>query len=62
MPGMACGPFLCLLLVAACQERSRPSAADSDQLNSTSEMLDSAPDELDSIDENQLAEPTNRDR
>jgi hypothetical protein len=57
MPHRACGPLLFALLLSACGEDTRPSAAENEQLNNAAEMLDAAPDTLANIDDNSLAEP-----
>ena len=57
MPYRVCGPFLLVLLISACGESSRPSAAENEQLDNAAEMLDRAPDVLEGIDDNALAEP-----
>lgn len=57
MPHRACGPLLFALLLCACGEGTRPSAAENEQLNNAAEMLDSAPDTLANIDDKALAEP-----
>lgn len=55
-PLRACGPFFMLVALASCAEESRPSAAENEQLENAAEMLDSAPAELEDIDENALGE------
>ncbi|HEU5481943.1 MAG TPA: hypothetical protein VFU80_02460 [Sphingomicrobium sp.] len=57
MPYPACGPFLLALLLGACSDQSRPSAAENEQLDNAAEMLDAAPGTLANIDENALGEP-----
>ena len=56
MPYRACGPFLFALLLCACGEGTRPSAAENEQLNNAAGMLDAAPDTLANIDENAISE------
>jgi len=46
----ACGPFLLALFLAACDDRSTPSAEQNRQLDNAAEMLDSAPDILANVD------------
>jgi hypothetical protein len=53
-PLSARGPFLILLLLAACSGRSTPTAEENRQLNNAAEMLDVAPNMLENIDENAL--------
>lgn len=57
MPHRACGPLLLALLLCACADDSRPSAAQNDQLDNAAEMLNAAPDVLAGIDDNALGEP-----
>ena len=57
MPYRACGPFFLGLLLSACGDGSKPSAAENEQLNNAAEMLDAAPGTLEGIDENALGEP-----
>lgn len=57
----ACGPFLLALLLAACEEGSRPSAAEDEQLNNAAEILDSAPSALEGVDDNALANAAGSD-
>jgi hypothetical protein len=57
MPYRVCGPLLFALLLSACDEGTRPSAAENEQLNNAAEMLDAAPDTLANIDESTLAGP-----
>jgi hypothetical protein len=54
MPHRACGPFLLALALAACGDRTTPTAEENRQLDNAAEMLDSAPDALENIDENAL--------
>ena len=54
MPRLACGPFLFALLLAGCGEDSRPSAAEDEQLNNAAELLDSAPETLEGVDDDAL--------
>ena len=54
MPRLACGPFVLALLLAACGDRSVPSAEENAQLDNAEEMLNSAPDALEDIDENAI--------
>ncbi len=56
-PFVACGPFLLVLALSACSERTTPSAEENRQLENAAEMLDSAPDALANIDENSLGSP-----
>lgn len=56
MPIWACGPFFCLSLVA-CGDSTAPGAAENREFENTAEMLDSAPHELDGIDENAVRDP-----
>jgi hypothetical protein len=53
-PLWARGPFLILLLLAACNGRSTPTAEENRQLNNAAQMLDAAPNMLGNIDENGL--------
>jgi hypothetical protein len=55
-PFRACGPFLLALLLGACGDSSRPSAAENEQLQNAADMLDSAPNALAGIDEQALGE------
>jgi hypothetical protein len=57
MPVLACGPFVLALLLAACGDASVPSAEENAQLDNAAEMLDSAPDALEGIDENAIDRP-----
>jgi len=52
IPTSGCGPFLLALLLCGCNEGSRPTTAEDDQLNNAAEMLDSAPETLSNIDGN----------
>jgi len=54
MPCLACGPFVLALLVAACGNRTAPSAEENRQLDNAAEMLDAAPSTLGNIDANAL--------
>ena len=54
MPQLACGPFLLVLMLASCGDKSTPSAEENRQLDNAAELLNSAPDELANIDENAL--------
>ena len=54
MPALACGPFLLALLLGGCSESSRPSSAEEEQLDNAAELLDSAPDALSDIDDNEV--------
>jgi hypothetical protein len=54
MPTLACGPFLLVLLLAACGNRTAPSAEENRQLDNAAEMLDAAPQTLGNIDSNAL--------
>ena len=56
-PALACGPFALALLLAACGDRSVPSAEENAQLDNAEEMLNSAPDALEGIDENAIGQP-----
>ena len=56
MPYRACGPFFLSLLLGACGDGSRPSAAENEQLNNAAEMLNAAPDALANIDDDALGE------
>lgn len=55
MPAVACGPFLLTLALAACAERTTPSAEENRQLENAADLLNSAPGELADIDENALS-------
>ena len=55
-PLRVAGPFFCLLLLA-CGSSTQPSADDSEQLDNAEEMLNSAADELSSINADELGEP-----
>lgn len=55
MPAVACGPFLLALALAACAERTTPSAEENRQLENAADLLNSAPGELADIDENALS-------
>jgi len=52
MPVRACGPFLLALALAACGDRTSPSAEENSQLENAADLLDSAPGELANVDEN----------
>ena len=56
MPGLACGPFLFALAacLAACGDRSVPSAEENDQLDNAANMLNEAENALEGIDTNAL--------
>ena len=56
MPQRACGPFLiCVALaLAACGDRSVPSAQENAQLDDAANMLNEAEDALEGIDANAL--------
>ena len=54
MPLLACGPFLLALALAACGDRTSPSAEDKRQLDNAAAMLDNAPDELANINDQGL--------
>jgi hypothetical protein len=56
-PALVCGPFVLALLLAACGDTSVPSAEENAQLDNAAEMLDSAPDALEGIDENAIDPP-----
>lgn len=53
-PLRACGPFLLGVVIAGCGEDSRPSAAEDERLNNAAEMLESAPDALEGVDDDAL--------
>ena len=55
MPDLACGPFLLAFALAACGDRTTPSAEENRQLENAADLLDSAPGELANIDENALS-------
>ena len=57
MPHRACGPFLvCVALaLAACGDRSVPSAQENAQLDDAANMLNEAENALEGIDENSLS-------
>jgi hypothetical protein len=56
-PALACGPFVLALLISACGDNSVPSAEENAQLDNAAEMLNSAPDALEGIDENAIDQP-----
>lgn len=56
-PCLACGPFILASLLAACGDTSVPSSEENAQLDNAAEMLDSAPDALEGIDENAIDRP-----
>ena len=57
MLSRACGPFLFALLLGACSDETRPSAAENEQLDDAAEMLNAAPATLENIDAPVPAEP-----
>lgn len=60
MPSLACGPFLLALLLAACGDRTAPTAEESRSLDNAGEMLNAAPDALSNIDASEIdAKPAN---
>jgi hypothetical protein len=65
MPFRACGPFLLVLALSACGDRTTPSSEENRQLDNAAEMLNRAPGVLANVDENGLgnseAEPVNKD-
>ena len=57
MPALACGPVVLALLLCAGGDASVPSAEENAQLDNAAEMLNSAPDALEGIDENAIDQP-----
>jgi hypothetical protein len=57
-PHPAFGPFLCLLLLAACQKADRPTAEENQQLDNAEAMLDAAPRTLNALEADDLNSAT----
>lgn len=57
MPTPVCGPFLLALLLGACGQSTKPSAAEDERLDNAAELLDSAPDRLTAVDDDLPGQP-----